>query len=69
MEGFNLYWKMWQDAECTGASYNSVIITDKEMKETIESHRGESFNGEFPVFEPWFITEEEYNKLPEFEGY
>ena len=26
-------------------------------------------NGEFPIFEPWFMTEEEFEFLPEFEGF
>lgn len=64
-----LYWKQWQDNECVGDHYNNVIITDGEMREQVELQKEEKYNGEFSVFEPWFMTEEEFNKLPEFEGY
>lgn len=62
-----LYWKMYQDRN---NMTNSVIITKKEMFDEISYLNNEMNEDEdFPVFEPVFITEEEYKSLPEFDGF
>lgn len=63
-----LYWKMYQDKD--SIEFQSVIITQEEMireVEYINKEFGEDYD--FPVFEPVYMTEEDFNNLPEFEGF
>jgi hypothetical protein len=63
-----LYWRMYQDKQ--SVDYNSVIITYEDMLSEVYYWNNEA-NEEIdaPVFEPVFMEEEEFNKLPEFKGF
>lgn len=64
----NLYWRMYQDK--LNVHGRSVIITQEEMMNEIKHAREYySEDEDFPVFEPVFITEEEFKNLEEFEGF
>lgn len=63
-----LYWKMYQDKN--NIDGGSVIITKDEMINEISYWNNEANEEiEAPVFEPVFMEEEEFDKLPEFEGF
>lgn len=63
-----LYWKMYQDKNST--KYQSVTLTEEQMKTEIEYVFGGDYCEELaPVFEPVMMEEEEFKKLPEFEGF
>lgn len=63
-----LYWKMYQDKN--SIKYRSVIITQEDMINEVNYWNNEGNEDEdAPVFEPIFMTEEEFNKLPEFKGF
>lgn len=63
-----VYWKMYQDKYCI--NFNSVILTEedmiKEVKGFFEYHDEED---DAPIFEPVYMTEEDFKNLPEFEGF
>jgi len=64
-----LYWRMYQDKD--SVEFRSVVITQEDMireVEYINNEFGEEY-GDYPVFEPCFMTEEEFNNLPEFDGF
>ena len=64
-----LYWRMYQDKD--SVKYTSVVITQEQMIQEVEYiHKefGEEY-GDYPVFEPCFMTKEEFENLPEFEGF
>lgn len=64
-----LYWRMYQDKN--SINYTSVVITQKDMIQEVEyiyNEYGEEYD-DLPVFEPVFMTEEEFNNLPEFDGF
>jgi hypothetical protein len=63
-----LYWRMYQDM--ASVKFRSVVITQEDMireVEYINKEYGEEWD--YPVFEPCFMTEEEFNNLPEFDGF
>lgn len=63
-----LYWKMYQDKDSINGS--SVIITQEEMIREVNYINQEYGEDEdFPVFEPVYMTQEEFNNLPEFGGF
>ena len=63
-----LYWRMYQDKEST--QYQSVILTETEMKaEASLFFDNQSEEDLPPVFEPVMMTEQEFNALPEFDGF
>lgn len=64
-----LYYKMYQDKQ--SVKYTSVILTEEEMKKEIKYFFSEG-RDELelpPIFEPVMMEEEEFKKLPEFEGF
>lgn len=63
-----LYWRMYQDKN--SIKYTSVILTQEDMINEVNYWNSEG-NEEIdaPVFEPVFMEEEEFSKLPEFEGF
>lgn len=61
-----LYWRMYQDKK--SIKYSSVILTEKEMKKEIEGFHWDEEELP-PVFEPVMMKEEDFKKLPEFEGF
>ena len=60
-----LYWKMYQDRNSVNGT--SVIIKEEQIKDEINAAR--EYDALLPVFEPVFMTEEEFNNLPEFKGF
>lgn len=63
-----LYWKMYQSKEET--SGQSVVLTLNDMLKEIEAFASEMDEDELPpVFEPVYMTEEEFNDLEEFQGF
>lgn len=63
-----LYWRMFQDRK--SVNYSSVVITQEDMIKEVEYWNNEG-NEEMdaPVFEPVFMTEEEFDNLEEFKGF
>ena len=63
-----LYFKVFQDRECIDYSY--FVDKPENINTIIESWEENKVYEELPpVFEPIFMTEEEYNNLPDFQGY
>lgn len=63
-----LYFKVWQSSECIGKGYRYYIDTIEYIKELSHICKNNELE-DIPVFEPIFITESEFNSLPEFIGY
>jgi hypothetical protein len=64
-----LYWRMYQDKE--SVEYTSVVLTKEEMEKEVDLFFKNGMDEEelTPVFEPVMMEEEEFEKLPEFEGF
>ena len=66
-----IYFKVYQDKTCTGGHdryyIEEVDVELKRMKDYIAMYNQGDM--ELPVFEPIEMTEDEFNKLPEFTGY
>ena len=62
-----IYWREYKDKNSTGE--NSVVLTLEEMLVEAELSCKEYQDGDIPIFEPILMTKEEYEKLPEFDGF
>lgn len=67
-----VYYKIYQDKECMDNNY--YVEEFENLPSSIEawavSHLEDPENyGLFPVIEPVMMTEEEFDNLPEFQGY
>jgi hypothetical protein len=65
-----LYWRMYQDKE--SVKYSSVILTKEEMEKEVDLFFKEGLDDYYenpPIFEPVMMEEEDFKKLPEFEGF
>jgi len=64
-----LYYKMYQDKE--SVKYSSVILTKEEMEKEIDLFFKNGMDEDElpPIFEPVMMEEEDFKKLPEFEGF
>jgi hypothetical protein len=63
-----LYFKVYQDAENCGKGFNFYI---DEVENCIEMCKNKDFvesNDPF-IFEPFYMDEDEFSKLPEFKGF
>lgn len=68
MQEKKLYWRMYQDRENIDGT--SVVITQEDMiREVMYLWNEGNEEDLFPVFEPVFMTEDEFESLPEFEGF
>jgi hypothetical protein len=67
-----IYFKVYQDKDCTGKNYLSYIEeVQKELNMMPEYIKmlNEGTIEKLPVFEPVEMTEEEFERLPEFTGF
>jgi len=60
-----LYYKMYEDVKSIPGK--SVVIEPDQMIDEINASR--ECGCDMPVFEPVFMTESEFNELPEFTGF
>ena len=63
-----LYFKVWQSQDCVGDGYRYYIDTLDHIQELSYMFKNNEIE-DIPIFEPIFMSEDEFNKLPEFSGY
>ena len=61
-----MYYKVYQDKTCM--DYRFCVIEPHDIQDIIDSSE-ECDNELHPVFEPVFMTKDEFDALPEFMGY
>lgn len=67
-----IMYRIWEDANCVGEPYRYFVIKNLDDIESELAGWAEDVlcGGDgFPVIEPFFMTDEEFENLPEFDGY
>lgn len=64
-----MYFRVYQDRECVGDDEGSFYVDDKQGIENSLPAWLDGVTELFPVIEPVMMTVDEFENLPEFEGY